>query len=99
MPNTSDSGNLDLGTLSLPPGTHTLIAKVTDGAVSDTVEWKIDKVAPTIPRRLSEPLVTLPGSLEHPVYFNGWDMWLDPQDNRAGYDGQPRRRRPAPPGP
>ena len=62
---------------------------MTDGALSDTVEWKIDKVAPTVPRTLSAPLVTLPGSLEHPVYFNGWDMWLDPQDDRAGYEGSP----------
>ena len=89
VPNPTNSRNLDLGALSLPPGTHTLTARVTDGALSDTVEWKIDKVAPTVPRTLSEPLVTLPGSMEHPVYFNGWDMLLDPQDDRAGYEGNP----------
>ncbi len=89
VPNPTNSRSLDLATLTLGPGTHTLTAKVTDGALSDTVEWKIDKVLPTIPRTLSTPLVTLPGSLEHPVYFNGWDMWLDPKDDRAGYDGEP----------
>ena len=57
--------------------------------MSETVEWKVDKVAPTVPRTLSAPLVTLPGSLEHPVYFNGWDMLLTPDDNRAGYEGTP----------
>jgi hypothetical protein len=89
VPNTNNSRNLDLGKLNLPPGTHTLTAKVTDGATSDMVEWKIDKVAPTAPRRLSAPLTTLDGSLEHPVYFGGWDMWLDMADDRAGYTGQP----------
>ena len=45
VPNPANSRNLDLGALNLPAGTHTLTAKVTDGALSDTVEWKIDKVA------------------------------------------------------
>ena len=45
VPNPTNSRNLDLGALDLPAGTHTLTAKVTDGALSDTVEWKIDKVA------------------------------------------------------
>ena len=89
VPNPTNSRNLDLGSLNLGPGTHALVARVSDGALSDSVEWKIDKVAPTIPRTLSEPLVTLPGSMEHPVYFNGWDMLLDPRDDRAGYQGNP----------
>ena len=45
VPNPANSRSLDLGELNLPAGTHTLTAKVTDGALSDTVEWKIDKVA------------------------------------------------------
>jgi hypothetical protein len=73
----------------MPGGTHTLTATVTDGAVSDTVEWKVDKVAPTAARTLSEPLVTLADDLEHPVYFNGWDMLLDPKDDTTGYEGTP----------
>jgi hypothetical protein len=85
VPNTNNSRTLNLGELDLPPGTHTLKATVTDGAESDSVEWKIDNVLPTAPRTLSEPLTTLPGDLEHNVYFNGWDMWLDPQDDRTGY--------------
>ena len=89
VPNPRNSRNLDLGALGLAPGTHTLTATVTDGALSDTVEWKVDAVAPTAPRELSEPLTTLDGDLEHPVYFDGWDMWLYPQDDRAGYEGEP----------
>ena len=87
--NPTNSRNLDLGALNLPAGTHTLKATVTDGALSDSVEWKIDKAPPTAPRRLSAPLTTLAGTLEHPVYFDGWDMWLDPADDRTGYEGTP----------
>jgi hypothetical protein len=49
----------------------------------------VDDVLPTAPRTLSEPLVELAGGdLEHPVYFNGWDMWLEPQDDTTGYEGE-----------
>ena len=41
---------------------------------------------PTAHRSLSEPLTTLEGDLEHPVYFDGWDMFLDPKDDLEGYD-------------
>src|SRR5262245_11398999 len=88
LPNPHNSRLLDLGTLSLPLGTHHLAATVTDpadpGGVSDRVEWTVDNAAPTAPRRLSAPLTTLAGALEHFVYFDGWDMWLEPQDNQAG---------------
>ena len=87
--NPTNSRNLDLGTLNLTAGTHTLKATVTDGALSDSVEWKIDKTPPTAPRRLSAPLTKLAGTLEHPVYFGGWDMWLDMADDRTGYEGSP----------
>ncbi len=70
-------------------GTHTLTAKVTDGALSDTMEWTVDNVEPTIPRTLSAPLTTLSDTLEHPVYFDGWDMLLNPKDDRTGYEGSP----------
>ncbi len=89
VPNPANSRSLDLGDISLPAGTHTLTAKVTDGATSDTVEWKIDKVEPTAHRQLSAPLTTLTDTLEHPVYFNGWDMFLTPDDDRTGYTGSP----------
>jgi hypothetical protein len=88
LPNPRNSRRVDLGTLGLPTGTHRLAATVTDpadpGGVSDRVEWTVDNAAPTAPRRLSAPLTTLPGTVEHPVYFDGWDMWLEPQDNQAG---------------
>ncbi|BCJ70162.1 M64 family metallopeptidase [Polymorphospora rubra] len=86
--NPHNSRNLDLGKLNLPAGTHKLVATVTDPAgpgLSDSVEWTVDNALPTAPRTLSQPLTTVTGALEHPVYFNGWDMWLEPQDNRAGY--------------
>jgi hypothetical protein len=90
IPNPHNSRNLDLGALGLPPGTYALTATVTDpadpGGVSDTVEWTVDNVLPTAHRTLSEPLTTLDDDLEHPVYFNGWDMFLDPKDDLAGYD-------------
>jgi len=89
IPNPSNSRSLDLGDLSFPAGTHTLTAKVTDGATSDTVEWKVDKVDPTAHRQLSAPLTTLADTVEHPVYFNGWDMFLTPDDDRTGYSGSP----------
>lgn len=92
LPNPHNSRRLDLKSLRLPPGTHRLVATVTDpadpGGVSDRVEWVVDNVLPTAPRRLSEPLTRLPGDLEHLVYFNGWDMWLDPQDDQTGYAEQ-----------
>ena len=90
IPNPHNSRNLDLGALALPSGTYALTATVTDpadpGGVSDTVEWTVDNVLPTAHRSLSEALTTLEGDLEHPVYFNGWDMFLDPKDDLKGYD-------------
>jgi hypothetical protein len=86
IPNPDNSRNLDLGALGLPSGTYELTATVTDPAgASDSVEWTVDNVLPTAHRSLSEPLTTLDGDLEHPVYFNGWDMFLDPKDDLEGY--------------
>ena len=42
------------------------------------------------PVRLSTPLTHAHRRrLEHPVYFGGWDMWLDPKDDTTGYTGTP----------
>ena len=90
IPNPTNSRTLDLGELGLAPGTYSLTATVTDpadpGGVSATEEWTVDNALPTAPRDLSEPLTTLEDDLEHPVYFNGWDMVLEPQDDQTGYD-------------
>ncbi|MEV4810994.1 M64 family metallopeptidase [Micromonospora avicenniae] len=90
VPNPYNSRNLDLGALKLAAGTHKLTATVTDpadpGGVSDRVEWTVDNALPTAPRTLSQPLTRLAGDLEHPVYFDGWDMRLDPRDDHTGYD-------------
>ncbi|UOQ87721.1 M64 family metallopeptidase [Agromyces endophyticus] len=88
--NPGNRRTLDLGELDLPAGTHELTVTVTDPAdasESDSKTWTIDGVLPTAPRTLSEPLVELDGDLEHPVYFDGWDMALEPQDDTTGYDG------------
>lgn len=89
VPNPNNSRNLELGSLGLASGTYTLTATVTDpadpGGVSDSVGWTVDNVLPTAPRTLSEPLTTLQDDLEHPVYFGGWDMLLEPQDDQTGY--------------
>jgi hypothetical protein len=89
LPNPYNGRTLDLGALDLAPGTYQLAATVTDpadpGGVSDRVEWTVDNARPTAPRTLSEPLTRLSGPLEHPVYFDGWDMLLDPQDDLTGY--------------
>jgi hypothetical protein len=85
VPSPGDGRSLDLGALGLSPGTHRLVATATDPAgATDSVEWTVDNARPTAPRRLSTPLTTLPGTLEHPVYFDGWDMWLEPRDDQAG---------------
>jgi hypothetical protein len=92
LANPHNSRRVDLGALGLAAGSYRLTATVTDPAdplaVSDRVEWTVDNSAPTAPRRLSTPLTTLPGALEHPVYFDGWDMWLQPTDDLAAYSSE-----------
>lgn len=81
--------SLDLGTLDLPQGTYELEATVTDPADeggTETITWTVDNSLPTAPRTLTEPLATLGGDVEHNVYFNEFDMLLEPQDDRTGYD-------------
>ncbi|MDA0181892.1 M64 family metallo-endopeptidase [Solirubrobacter phytolaccae] len=89
LPNPGNSRTLDLGTLDLPVGTHTLVATVTDGAASDSVEWKIDNVDPTAHRTLATPLTTSTTAAGQGIYFDGWDMLLDPKDDTTGYEGTP----------
>jgi hypothetical protein len=89
LPNPTNSRTLDLGTLNLPVGTHTLVAKITDGTASDSVEWKIDNVDPTAHRTLSAPLAKVTSKPEQNIYFDGWDMLLDPKDDTTGYEGTP----------
>jgi hypothetical protein len=87
VPNPYNSRRLDLGALRPSNGVHRLVATVTDPAEPGRVvsrEWTVDNAAPTAPRRLSAALATAPDTVEHPIYFDGWDMWLDPRDNQAG---------------
>jgi hypothetical protein len=86
--NPSSSRNLDIGALGLASGTYELTATVTDPAdesdPGQTVEWTVDNVLPTAPRELSEPLTALDGAVEHNVYFNEFEMLLEPQDDQPG---------------
>lgn len=85
----STDRTVDLGALDLAPGSYELAATVTDpaaGGGSETLTWTVDNVLPTAPRALTEPLATLGGDVQHNVYFNEFDMLLEPQDDRTGYD-------------
>ena len=84
----STDRTINLATLGLASGTHQLTATVTDpaeGGGTETVTWTVDNALPTAPRTLSEPLATLTGDVEHNVYFNEFDMLLEPEDDRTGY--------------
>lgn len=80
---------LDLETLDLPEGASEIVAKVTDPAdsssESEVIKWTIDNGLPEAPKELSEPLTTLSGEVEHNVYFNEFDMNLNPTDDQPGY--------------
>ena len=89
VPNPHNSRTLDLSKLDLPQGASQLSATVTDPADpngdSDTVSWTVDNGLPTAPRTLSEPLTTLPGEVEHNLYFNEFDVLLEPEDDQPGF--------------
>ena len=91
VPNPHNSRTVDLGMMGLPEGTFELKAVVTDPADpnggSDRRTWVVDNVLPTAPRTLSEPLAALPGDVEHNVYFNEFEMLLEPRDDLTGYAG------------
>jgi hypothetical protein len=85
----STDRTIDLGSIALPSGTHELSAVVTDpvdGGNTETLTWMVDNSAPTAPRTLSQPITALAGDVEHNVYFNEFDMLLEPHDDRTGYD-------------
>jgi hypothetical protein len=81
LANPSNSRNLDLASVALSAGNHTLSATV--GA--ETRTWTIDNVDPTTAVELSTPLTSLPGAVKHNVYFEGFDMKLNVADDQAGY--------------
>jgi hypothetical protein len=87
VPNPGNLLTLDLGALSPGAGNHKLTATVSDPAapqLTDQVTWDVDNTMPTAPRRLSTPLTTVAGQTGHPIYFDGWDMWLTPTDDQTG---------------
>ncbi|RIJ76950.1 peptidase M64 [Nakamurella silvestris] len=83
---------LDLKALTLSKGAHDLTVTVADpadpAAATASRAWKIDAALPTAPRTLSKPLVSLGAGDSHGVYFDGWDMLLEPVDSTEGYDSQ-----------
>ncbi len=90
LPDSQNARTLDLSTVDMSDPAHELTATVSDPADPDgepeTISWTVDNAAPTAPRELSQPLTTLDGDVEHPVYFDGWDMLLTPEDDQTGYD-------------
>lgn len=83
---------LDLGSLDVPPGTHELVATVSDpatGGDSQTLTWAVDAVLPTAPRTLSPSLASVVDEPDHGVWFDEFDMTLEPTDDHTGYDGDP----------
>ena len=87
VPNPNNLRNLDLGTVGLSAGTHSLVATATDPAGGEvaTREWTVDNALPSAPRTLTDPLATVPDSLEHNVYFGEFEMLLEPQDDEPGF--------------
>ncbi len=85
QPNPGNSRNFKLPALST--GTHSLSATVTDpaGPGSETKTWVIDNTDPTTTASLSQPLVTVPESEPHNVYFEQFTMGLTTHDDPAGY--------------
>ncbi|WP_163971883.1 M64 family metallopeptidase [Oceanobacillus halotolerans] len=87
-----DSNNtrhLDLSEFDLPSGASELTATVTDPSnpesKSDTITWTVDNGLPTAPKTLSDPLTTVTENDEHHIYFNEFDMLLEPEDDQPGF--------------
>jgi hypothetical protein len=80
---------LDLEKLDLPKGSSELSVTVTDplnpDGDSENISWTIDNGLPTAPKMLSKPLATIEGNVEHNVYFNEFDVFLEPKDDQPGY--------------
>lgn len=80
---------LDLSEIKLPKGASTLSATVSDpngkNTVEETVTWTVDNELPIAPRQLTEPIATIDGDLEHHVYFNEFEMKLEPKDDQPGF--------------
>ncbi len=90
IPNPYNSRHLNLSKLNLPRGTFKLTATLTEpndpNSKIDRLTWTVDNVLPIASRKLSRPLTTITGQVEHNVYFNEFDMLLEPQDDQTGYD-------------
>jgi len=89
LANPFNSRCLNLAKLRLPRGTFKLTATLADSddpdGQADSLTWSVDNVLPTAPRKLSRPLTTIAGQVEHNVYFNEFEMLLEPQDDQTGY--------------
>jgi len=89
VPNPHNSRVLELSNQDLPEGASELSAILTDPedptGDKDIINWTVDNGMPEAPRTLSEPLAVLPGEQEHNVYFNEFDMLLEPEDDQDGF--------------
>ncbi len=87
IPNPDNLRNLNVAALGLAPGAYELSVTASDPAGGDTAtrEWLVDNTLPSAPRTLTEPLATVPDSLEHNVYFGEFEMLLEPEDDQPGF--------------
>ncbi|HNS05254.1 MAG TPA: M64 family metallopeptidase [Candidatus Saccharicenans sp.] len=90
LANPFNSRCLNLAKLNLPQGTFKLTATLADPAEPngrmDSLTWYVDNALPTVQRKLSKPLTTIADRVEHNVYFNEFEMLLEPRDDQTGYD-------------
>jgi hypothetical protein len=85
-----DRRTLPLASLKLAPGTHTLMAQVTEsgtGQPADVRRWTIDNTPPDVKYTLSAPAETktTPDGTPHFVFREEFTMKLEPSDDQKGY--------------
>jgi hypothetical protein len=81
---------LPLAQLSLPAGSHTLTATVSDPekpGESQTLEWTIDNTGPEVSHAVSQPVASVvqPGGDPHYFMRDQFTMKLEPRDDQSGY--------------
>ena len=80
----------NLAERKLPPGTHTLMATVTEsgsGEPRDVRNWTVDNTMPTVRHTLSTPVETRneADGTPHYVFDEEFTMTLEPSDDQNGY--------------
>ncbi|OKJ93495.1 peptidase [Streptomyces sp. CB03234] len=83
--NPGNDRDLDLSALRLPPGTHTLTARI--AGTAHELRWTVDGTAASASYELSKPLRTVhrPGRPVEYVYDGPFTMRLTARDDQDGY--------------